>query len=85
MPKEIASYNHESLSLSEKGFVADVQFQKSNLPIIFNERHRLIHENCKTTISWGWGEKAKVMIALINLQTENCEIWRKLPVWLNYR
>ena len=25
----------------------------------FIERHRLIHENCKTTISWGWGEKGK--------------------------
>ena len=23
------------------------------------ERHRLIHENCKTTISWGWGENGK--------------------------
>ena len=59
MPKEIASCNHESLSLSEKEFEADVKFQKSNLPIIFNERYRLIHENCKTTISWGWGEKGK--------------------------
>jgi len=40
-------------------FEADVKFQKSNLPINFDERHRLIHENCKTTISWGWGKKGK--------------------------
>jgi hypothetical protein len=59
MPKEIASCNHDSLSFSEKEFEADVKFQKSNLPIIFNERHRLIHENFKTTISWGWGQKGK--------------------------
>ena len=65
MSKEITFWNHENLLLSEKEFEADVKFQKSNLPIIFNERHRLIHENCKTTISWGWGEKGKTLITLI--------------------
>ncbi len=59
MSKEITFGNHENLSLSEKEFEADVEFHQLNLPIIFNERHRLIHENCKTTISWGWGEKGK--------------------------
>ena len=59
MSKEITFWNHENLSLSEKEFEADIKFHQINFPIIFNERHRLIHENCKTTISWGWGEKGK--------------------------
>ena len=68
MPKEIVSFNHESLSLSEKEFEADVNFQQSNIPIIFNERNRLIHENGNTTIYGVGGYQSKLLITLINFE-----------------
>jgi len=52
-------------------FEADVKLHKMNLTIILNECHRLIHENCKTTISWGREKKEKAFITLINLESEN--------------
>ena len=70
MPREITSCNHEGGSLSEKEFEADVKFHQTNFTIIFNERHRQIYENCKTTISWGREKKEKAFITLISLQNE---------------
>jgi len=67
MPREITSCNHEGGSLSEKEFEADVKFHQTNFTIIFNERHRQIYENCKTTISWGREKKEKAFITLMRL------------------